>query len=106
MLNQGGIDKLSEMLLVVGQHLGSLLEAQSLGAVAAVVGHMAAGLVGEQLDFNIVIHGILEKIHNISVVGDGDGLLPCHIVGGQPVGLLGAVRNQAHPALAVPCLDP
>jgi len=105
MLNQRRVDKLCEALLVVGQHLSSLLKGEALRAVAAVVRHMAAGLIGEQLDFHFVIHRILQEIYDISVVCDGNSLFSFHIISCQTEGLLGALRDQADPALTVSCLN-
>ena len=59
MPDQRHIDKLCEMLLIMSQHLGSLLEGEALRAVAAVVRHMAAGLIGEQFNLDLVIHRVL-----------------------------------------------
>ena len=55
------------------QQLGALGKGQALGAVAAVVGHMAGGLVAHQIHMDLLPLQIFQQIHDIAVVGDGAG---------------------------------
>ena len=103
---QGLVNQLGEALGIVGQHLGALLEGQALGAVAAVIGHVAGGLVGQQVHVDVVLQHILQQVHHVAVVGDGAGLLGGLMLLGDLHGLFQAVGPVAHPALSVAGLDP
>ena len=105
MFDQGLVHQLAELLFVVGQHLGALLKGQSLRAVASVVRHMAAGLVRQQLDLDVVVHRVLQQVHDISVVGNGYGFFLLHIFLCHTERLCRVLDHQAHPALAVAGLD-
>lgn len=103
---QGTVDQLTEFFMVMVQHLSSFLKGQALGAVAAVVGNVTGGLVGEQVDMDVVVYSIFQQVHDISVEGDGHGLFPVHIGPGCTEGLLRRLADHFYPALAVAGLDP
>ena len=102
---QGLVDQLGELLGVLIQHLGALLEGQALGAVAAVVRNVAGSLVRQQINVDVVVVQILQQVHDVAVIGDGAGLLGIHVLLGDLPGLVQAVGAVADPALGVTGLD-
>ena len=74
-------------------------------AVAAIVGRVAARLVGEQVDAYIVVHRVLEQVHDVAVKGDGSDLPLAHQLMGSAERLRGRLRDLLDPALTVPRRD-
>ena len=99
------VNQLGEALGVLVQHVGALLEAQALGAVAAVIGHVAGGLVGEQIHMDVVVIDILQQIYDVAVVGHSAGLLAGLVLLGDFHSLGQVAGAVAHPALGVAGLD-
>ena len=72
---QGLVDQdLAEAFGVLVEHLGALFEGEALRAVAAVVRHVAGGLVAHQVDMDVVVIQVLQQVHHVAVIGDGVGL--------------------------------
>ena len=102
---QGLVHQGAEALGVPVQHLRALLVGQALGAVAAVVGHVAAGLVAHQIHVDVLLIEVLQQIHHVAVVGDGAGRAVRQVPPGHGQGLVQAAGALADPALVVPGLD-
>ena len=94
-----------EVLLVVVEHMGALLEGDAHRAVAAVIGVVAGGLVGKQVDVDVLCQAVLQQIYDVAVVGDGDRLFLLHVLLGPLEYLIQVVADQADPALIVTGLD-
>ena len=56
---QGLVHQHPEALGILVQHVRALGESQALGAVTAVVGYVAGGLVGHQVHVDVVVVEIL-----------------------------------------------
>ena len=82
-----------------------LHEGKALGAVAAVVGHMAGGLIAEQVHVDVVLQDVLQQVHHVAVIGHGTGLLLGLVLLGDLHGLGQIGGAVAHPALGVAGLD-
>ena len=102
---QGFVHQLPELLRVVVQHLRPLGEGQPLGAVSAVIGHMAGGLVAEQVHVHIVFVQVFQQVHHVAVIGDGAGGPVRQVPPGHGQRLLQAVGAPADPSLGIPGLD-
>ena len=83
------------------QHFRPLLEGQSLGTVAAVIGDMAGGLVAEQIHMDPVVIQVFQEIHDIAVIRNGTGLLCGHFFLCHGHRRLQAVGLFADPALGI-----
>ena len=99
------VDQLAEAGPVRAQQLTTLFEGHPGGGVAAVVGHVAGGLVRQQLNRHLVLVEVLEQVDHVAVVGDGQrrarGSGPQH-----PADGLSEVRGHpADPPLGVAGLD-
>ena len=82
------IDFALKFLTILLQHLGTLVEVKCYRAVATDIDSVAAGLVGEEVDVDILLDCILKQVDNIAVKCDGSGLLALHPLGGHLEGLL------------------
>ena len=98
---QSLVHQLAEALGVLVQHLGALLEGQTLRAVASVVGDMAAGLVAEQVHMHVLLQQVLQQIHHVAVVSDGARLLGGHLLLGDGQRLIQTSGLLADPALRI-----
>src|SRR5699024_12242894 len=67
------IYQLAETVFVIRQHLCSLFKCQTLWAVAAVIWHLTGCLVRQQFDLNVIVHCILQKVYNISMLRNRNG---------------------------------
>ena len=105
MLAQGLVDAAGVLVTVTGQQLGALLEGQALRAVAAVIGGMAGGLVGQQRDVDVVVNGVLQQIDDVAVVGDRDRGALVDVLLGQGEHLVEILGDVTHPALVETGLD-
>ena len=102
---QGFVHQLPELLRVVVQHLRPLDEGQPLGAVSAVIGDVAGGLVAEQVHVHIVFVQVFQQVHHVAVIGDGAGGLVRQVPPGHGQRLLQAVGALTDPSLGIPGLD-
>ncbi len=102
---QGLVYQLAEGLRVLVQHLGALGEGQALGAVAAVIGHVAGGLVAHEVHVDVVVVQILQQIHDVAVIGNGAGLARRLMLAGDADRLFQAVGAVADPALGIAGVD-
>ena len=66
---------------------------------------MARGLVGKQVDGQVLAHGIFQQVHHIAVVGYGDGFPLLHGLACQGKGLWHRVGDVPHPTLPMACFD-
>ncbi len=55
---------------VGGKQTGPFGKVNSLRTVAAVIHNMTRGLVGQQIDLQLLCRQVLEQINHIAVVGD------------------------------------
>ncbi len=94
-----------ELLRVFLQHARAFLKGKPHWAVAAFISGVAAGLVRKQRDFFIVVHGILQKVNDIAVIGYRKGLPFFKRFLGYGEGFLTAFSHLADPALAAARLD-
>ena len=76
-----------------------------LGAVTALVDHMAGGLVREQVHGFVAFHGESQQIDHVAGKGDGGGCLPLAMLPGQGEGLRGGLGHGADPPLVQAGLD-
>ena len=103
---QGLVYQLAEALGILVQHFGPLSEGQALGAVTAVVGDVAGGLVGHQIHVDVVGVEVLQQIHDIAVVSHSTSLAGLLMVRGDLHGLGQAGGAVADPALGEAGVDP
>ena len=104
-LRQGLIDQFDKLLSVLGEETRSLLKADALRAVAAVVRNVAGGLVGEKFDLLVVIDRVLQEIHDVAVERNRHGLLLLEGFVCKAERFLGGLGDFGDPALAVSGLD-
>ena len=102
---QGFVHQLPELLRVMVQQLRPLGEGQPLGAVSAVIGDVAGGLVAEQVHVHIVFVQVFQQVHHVAVIGDGAGGPVRQVPPGHGQRLLQAVGALADPPLGIPGLD-
>ena len=102
---QGFVHQLPELLRIPVQQLRPLGKGQPLGAVSAVIGHMAGGLVAEQVHMHVVVIQVFQQIHHVSVIGNGAGGLIRQVPPGQGQRLLQTVGALTDPPLGIPGLD-
>ena len=57
---QGLIHQLGKAFRILRQHFGALLKGKLLGTIAAVIGHMAGGLVRKQIHMDILFQDIFQ----------------------------------------------
>ena len=95
------VNQLGEALGVLIQHLGALLEGQALGAVAAVISHVAGGLVAHQIHMDALVVQELQQIHHVAVIGNRAGGLVVQVLLGDGQSLVQAVGAVGDPALGV-----
>ena len=105
MLAQGGVDPATVLVTVGGQQLGALFETQPLGAVAAVVGGVAACLVRQQRNVDVVVDGVLQQVDDVAVVRDRDGGALGDVLLRQGEDLVEVLGDVPHPALVQTGLD-
>ena len=87
------------------QQFGALVKRQPRGAIPAVVGVVAGGLVAEQVDGERTRNRRLQQIHDVAVVGNRDALArrSCLLRAGED--LVQIARRQIDPALVESGLD-
>ena len=98
---QSLVNQLGEALGILIQHLGALLEGQALGAVAAVVSHVAGGLIAHQIHMDALLIQVLQQIHHVAVVGNRAGGLAVQVLLGDGQSFIQAVGAVGDPALGV-----
>ena len=99
------IDQRAKRLRLLGQHPRALGKAQALRAVAAVIRHVAGGLVAHQVDVHLLFVQIFQQIDDIAVVGDCARLAVFLVCPGD-LHRLGQIRRSvADPALREARID-
>ena len=99
------IDQSAERLRLLSQHPRTLGKTQALWAVAAVVRHMAGGLVAHQIDVHLLFVQIFQQIDDIAMVGDRAGLA-VFLARQRDLDRLGQIcRSVADPALCEARID-
>ena len=101
MFAERAVDKSSVFFRLLFQQPGALFEGYAAGAVSAVIGGVAAGLVREQVDGDIMVDGVLKEIDDIAVEGDRIDLAAVHLIFSHFEGLFGSLGDLSHPALFV-----
>ena len=81
------------------------VEADPGRAVTAVVGDVARGLIGDEIDGDVVGVEVLEQIDDVAVVGDRQGLAGCGGIEHPPDRGGEVVGDLRDPALGVTGLD-
>ena len=99
------VDEDTEAVGILVEHFGALLEREALRAVAAVIRHVAGGLVAHQVDMDVVVVQVLEQVDNVAAIGDSAGLAFLLVVESDLGGLFERVGAVADPALGVTGLD-
>jgi hypothetical protein len=100
MAAQAFVHQFRKRLAVFGQQTGALGKGDALGAVAAVVGHVAGGLVGEQIDGNaVLVDRVFQQIDDVAVVGDGKGPAGLSRPAAHGKGFIRSADDTIHPAL-------
>ena len=102
---QALVHQRAEVVWGLVQHGGALLEAEADGAIATVIHRMARGLVGQQVDGDVLLDSVLQQVHDVAVVGNGNSSAFAHGFVGLVEGFVHVVCHAAHPALAEACLD-
>ena len=87
-----------KLLRILRKHPGPLGKCHPLGTISSVESDMAGRLIRHKINMYVMIHRILEQIHDISVVGNGNRFLFLYPFRRQAKGLLTAFRSQADPA--------
>ena len=101
---QALVDLVLELLRVVRHHGVGLLEGESGGVVPAVEGVVEGGLVGPELGDEVVCEEALEEVHDVALVGDGDGLLLLLRLPRDADDFLDVVDDDVDPSLLVALL--
>jgi hypothetical protein len=70
---EAGIHPLPEPLTILGQHPGAFLETDPLGAITAVIDHVAGSLVGKQIHGDLMVNQVLQEVDDVAMVGDRQG---------------------------------
>ena len=96
---QRKVNSALKFLPILLEHFGTLVEVKCYRAVATDIDCVAAGLVGEEVDVDILHYRILQQIDDVAVVGDRSGLLALHALSGHLEGLLLGLRYHLYPAL-------
>ncbi len=99
------VDQFLEFRPVAGQQFAHLLEGDSSRTVSTVVGHVAGGLIRDQIHRNVVLVEVFEQIDDIALVGNRQRFA---LVGGfeHPSHRLSEIlADSADPTLGVPGFD-
>ena len=104
MLPESLVYKFAELFLVLCQQPCPFLERNALRAISAVVYCVARCLVGKKFNVDVIVKCILQKVYDISFVGDRKRLPFIHCFLCPFEGLRKILCSFADPSLAVPCL--
>jgi len=125
MAPERGVDEGPEGFPVFGQEAGTLGEAHAHRTVAAIVGRVAARLVGEEVDvqrwasavakrwasatlaarIGATVRRVLQKVDNIAVIGHGDRPPFGDSPSSQPESLFHRIGDTGNPALTEASVD-
>ena len=102
---QALVDEPLEALAIVRDEIAAFVEADASGNIATVVGHMAGGLVGDQVDLDPLLVDVLEEVDHVATVGDRERFHAIGRLQHPPHGLAEILRGSGDPALGMTGFD-
>ena len=93
------VHPLAELLRVLIKHAGAIFKAKTLRTISPAVGYVTGCLVAQQVDVNIMLKEVTEKVDDIAHIGDGTRLFFLLHAQRSLNDLLQRVAFQADPSL-------